>query len=305
MFEWINKLRKNRLFISTSGMIIGTIIYCFALVFVLDFGRFYAGGVTGIAQIFANIFSQPYLKSVLIGVVNVPLFVIGWRSVSKRFAILSAISIVLQVILTAFFDFVKANGFNPFNTMAVFDGVGTLTNTLVFALLGGAMTGLGCAITLRAGASTGGMDIVSQRVSLHSNIPFANISGSIDVAIICAGAIIAQDISVAVYTIIRLVIHVIVLDKVYTIYKYQKIQIITKKKEEMQVALLKNFAHGLTIYQAIGGYTEEVKWSIETIVLTYEVEEYQKMIKEVDPHAFLCFNSVKGIHGNFNKKVIS
>lgn len=305
MFKWIEKLKKNRLFISTTGMIVGTIIYCFALVFVLDFGKFYAGGVTGIAQIFANIFNQPYLKSILIGLVNIPLFILGWRSVSKRFAVLSATSIVLQVILTALFDFVKAQGFNPLQSMAVFDSTGVLTNTLVFALLGGALTGLGCAISLRAGASTGGMDIVSQRVALHSNIPFASISGSIDVSIIFVGALIAQDISVAVYTIIRLVIHVIVLDKVYTIYKYQKIQIITKKKDQMQVALLKNFVHGLTIYQAIGGYTEEVKWSIETVVLTYEVEEYKKIILEVDPHAFLSFNSIKGIHGNFNKKVIN
>ena len=90
-------MKKNRLLVSTVGMIIGTVIYCFAIVFILDFGEFYAGGVTGIAQIFANAFGMPYLKSVLIGLINVPLFIMGWRSVSKRFAILSFGSIVLQV----------------------------------------------------------------------------------------------------------------------------------------------------------------------------------------------------------------
>lgn len=305
MFELINKLKKNRLLVSTILMIVGTVIYCFALVFILDFGKFYAGGVTGIAQIIANIFGWPYLKSIIIGAVNVPLFIMGWKGVSKRFALLSLGSIVLQVVVTALFDYLKDSGFNPFEVMAVRTQEGVLTNTLVFALLGGALTGLGCAITLRGGSSTGGMDIVSQRVSLGSNIPFAFISGSIDVMIIFMGALVAKDISVAVYTIIRLITHVIVLDKVYTIYKYQKIQIITKKKEEMQLALLKNFSHGITIYQAIGGYTEEVRWSMETIVLTYEVEDYKKIIHSVDPQAFLCFNSIKGIEGNYNKKVIN
>ena len=54
-------------------MIVGTTIYCFGIVFVLDMVEFYAGGVTGIAQILANVFKQPYLKSIIIGVVNLPL----------------------------------------------------------------------------------------------------------------------------------------------------------------------------------------------------------------------------------------
>ena len=150
-----NFFKKNRLLVSTVGMIIGTVIYCFAIVFILDFGEFYAGGVTGIAQIFANAFDMPYLKSVLIGLINVPLFIMGWRSVSKRFAILSLGSIVLQVALTAFFDYLVSIGFNPFESMVVLNENGELTNTIVFALIGGALTGLGCAISLRAGASTG------------------------------------------------------------------------------------------------------------------------------------------------------
>lgn len=300
-----NFFKKNRLLVSTVGMIIGTVIYCFAIVFILDFGEFYAGGVTGIAQIFANAFDMPYLKSVLIGLINVPLFIMGWKSVSKRFAILSLGSIVLQVVLTAFFDYLVSAGFNPFDSMVVLNENGELTNTIVFALIGGALTGLGCAISLRAGASTGGMDIVSQRVSLRSNISFSYVTGTIDVIIIFAGAIVAGNISVAAYTIVRLFTHIIVLDKIYTIYKYQKISIVTKKKDEMQVALLKNFNHGITIYQAIGGYTDEIRWSMETIVLTYELEDYKKVIREVDPNAFITFNAIKGVEGNYNKKVIN
>ena len=301
----MTKTQIYRLIISTLGMIIGTAIYCFGIVFVLDMVEFYAGGVTGIAQILANVFKQPYLKSIIIGVVNLPLFILGWKGVSKRFAILSLGSIVLQMVLTALFDYMRHDlGINPIEPLATFYE-GKVSNPLVFALFGGALTGLGCGIPLRFGSSTGGMDIVSQKFALSSRIPFPLISGGIDAAIIIGGAIVGGSISVAVYTIIRLVIHVIVLDKVHTVYKYQKISIITSNREIMQKALKENFEHGITIYEAVGGYSGEVKHVFESIVLTFEIEEYRKIVKAVDPNAFMSFTSIKGIDGKYNKKVIN
>ena len=270
-----------RLIISTIAMIVGTAIYCFGIVFVLDMVEFYAGGVTGIAQIFANVFKMPYLKSIIIGAVNLPLFIMGWKGVSKRFAVLSLGSILLQMALTALFDYMRHTlGINPFNDLATWYE-GTVSNPLVFALFGGALTGLGCGIPLRFGSSTGGMDIVSQKFALSSKIPFPLISGGIDAAIIIVGALIAKDVSVAVYTIIRLVIHVIVLDKVHTIYNYQKISIVTSMRDEMREALVKHFAHGITIYDAQGGYSLTPKYVFESVVFTYEIEDFHN-----------------GVHGN-------
>jgi len=299
-----NKTQVYRIVISALAMILGTTIYCFGIVFVLDMVEFYAGGVTGIAQIIANVTKVPYLKSIIIGVVNLPLFILGWKGVSKRFAILSLGSILLQMALTALFDYMRHTlGINPMNSLATFYE-GNVSNPLVFALFGGALTGLGCGIPLRFGSSTGGMDIVSQKFALSSRIPFPLISGTIDAAIIIVGAIVGGSISVAVYTIIRLVIHVIVLDKVHTIYNFQKISVITSKREEMHKALKENFAHGITIYNAVGGYSGEAKHVFESIVLTFEIEEYRKVIKAVDPNAFMSFTSIKGIDGKYNKKVI-
>ena len=293
-----------RLIISTIAMIVGTAIYCFGIVFVLDMVEFYAGGVTGIAQIFANVFKMPYLKSIIIGAVNLPLFIMGWKGVSKRFAVLSLGSILLQMALTALFDYMRHTlGINPFNDLATWYE-GTVSNPLVFALFGGALTGLGCGIPLRFGSSTGGMDIVSQKFALSSKIPFPLISGGIDAAIIIVGALIAKDVSVAVYTIIRLVIHVIVLDKVHTIYNYQKISIVTSMRDEMREALVKHFAHGITIYDAQGGYSLTPKYVFESVVFTYEIEEYKKIIRNADKDAFMSFTSIKGIDGKYNKKVI-
>lgn len=299
-------IKKNRFLMSILGMIIGTLVYCFAIVFILDFGQFYAGGVTGISQLFANAFGIPFLKSLVTALINIPLFIIGWKGVSKRFAILSLSSTILQVLLFAFFDWLKADcGFNPFESLAVYSSDGKVINLVVFAMLGGFMTGAGCGIALRMGSSTGGMDIISQKVSLKAGIPFVAISGTIDFIIILAGTIIAKDISVAVYTLIRLFAHIITLDKIHTIYKFQKITIITKHKDALRDVLLKQFEHSMTIFPVIGGYTDESKWCFEIIALTFEVEDYREAILKVDSHAFITYTSLKGISGNYRKKVIN
>lgn len=293
----IKALMHNRIFISTMGMIIGSVIYCFSVVFVLDKGEFYAGGVTGISQILANkIFEQPQLKSIFVAIGNVPLFLLGWKNVSKRFAILSLVSVGLQVLLLYLFQLLRESGFDPLKDL---DG-----QILVLAVIGGLLCGAGCAIPLRSGASTGGMDIVSQSFAFKTGIPFTLISGTVDGLIIVAGAIAGGSVSIAVYTVIRLIVHLITLDKIHTIYKFQKITIITDKHIEIQHDLIARFPHGITIFKAVGGYTNNEKWVLESVVFTYELEEYRSIIKKVDEHAFVYYTSIKGIMGNFVRKAL-
>jgi uncharacterized membrane-anchored protein YitT (DUF2179 family) len=102
------------------GMLVGTLIYCLAVVWILDLGSFYAGGVTGISQIIETIViritGKPILgfKSFFIAILNVPLFLIGYKGVSKRFAILSVGSIAMQTIFIALLEYLKTEfGINP------------------------------------------------------------------------------------------------------------------------------------------------------------------------------------------------
>lgn len=293
----LSNILHNRLVISSFGMFFGSFIYCFSVVFILDKGNFYAGGITGISQILANvIIKQPMLKSVFVAVFNIPLFIMGWRSVSKRFAVLSLASVGLQVALIALFQLAYDKGFDPLKDMS--------DNTLILALVGGMLCGAGCGIPLRCGSSTGGMDIVSQSFSMKTGIPFALISGTVDTIIIVGGAIAGGSVSIGIYTIIRLIVHVITLDKIHTIYKYQKVSIITEKVEEIKTALIERFPHGITIFAATGAYTNTQKWVLESVVLTYELEEYREIVKKLDSNAFVYHSSVKDIMGKFIRKAI-
>ena len=285
------------------GMFVGTLIYCLGVVWILDLGSFYAGGVTGISQIIetiaVNVFGKqmPGFKSIFIALLNIPLFLIGFKGVSKRFAILSVASIVMQVIFIALLEYLNTNfGINPFQSM--------VGDKILLSILGGLLTGLGCGIALRAGSSTGGMDIISQYVSLKKNIPFTKFSLSVDLVVIIVAGIVGT-LETAVYTIIRLIISILVLDKVHTIYKYMSVKIVTEEKNRMREALINKFNHGITIYTAVGAYTNKTKYVLETVVSSYEAEEYKNIAKKIDPTCFITYTGVKQVYGLFHRNVIA
>ncbi len=294
----LKKLFRNRNFMVVFSTIIGTFIYCIGIVFLLDLTKFYAGGITGISQLIVNLTGSSIvgLKSIIIILFNIPLLLIAWRGVSRRFAILSVVSIGLQSLFIFIFEYFQTLGFNPF--------VGLKNDPLAIAILGGLVTGAGCGISLKHGSSTGGLDIISQYLSLKKHISFAKFSLLVDLSIIGIAAIF-QDVSIASYTIIRLIITVLVLDKIHTTYKYGRITIITEEKQRMRDAIMKHFKHGITIYQATGGYTNKPKYVIVSTIYTFESQDFIDLAKEIDPLCFITFSQVARVDGNYNIQVVA
>ncbi|NLD26742.1 MAG: YitT family protein [Acholeplasmataceae bacterium] len=302
----LNHSKKQNLKV-VSGMIAGTIIYSMGVVWLLDLAQFYAGGVTGFSQLLSNFLGQigiPISKSIFIAILNIPLFIIGWRGVSFRFALLSLFSVVIQVITVAVLEMLLKYGVNPFQKALTPSGGMDHGAYLTIAVLGGLVCGVGSGISLRSGASTGGMDIISQYLSFKKRIPFAYISLSADLVIIILSAFVGT-LETAIYTIIRLIITILVLDRIHTIYKYMKLEIITTECEAMRQAMITNFNHGVTIYKAIGGYSGQDKWVLESVVSSYEAEEYKNLAMKIDPKSFIIFTAVKHIQGLFNHNVIA
>ena len=221
----------NRVFLSWAGMTVGSLIYCFTIVFILDKGEFYAGGVTGICQIIANnIIGVPILKSVFVAVANIPLFLIGFKKVSRRFAILSLASVLLQTVALFVFQKIYDAGFDPFKGLVLDDSYGKL----VLSVLGGVIAGIACGITLKYGASTGGMDIVSQAFSFKTDKSFAYVSFTLDLFVVALGIVVNDfKIEIGIYTVIRMAVSNLTLDRIYKIYNYHKVTIITKNVEEV------------------------------------------------------------------------
>lgn len=292
----IKMFYKRRDIKVVTGMIIGTIIYCIGVVWVLDLGRFYAGGVTGVSQIITKLLGDAGInitKSIFISALNIPLFLIGWRQVSKRFALLTLASVFLQSLVIFVLELIPS----PIS--------GQNIDRLTLAIVGGMICGLGSGITLRSGSSTGGLDIISQYFFFKKHISFAKFSLSIDFIIIILGGIVNRNIETSIFTSVRLVVNILTLDQVYTIYKLLRVSIVTDKMEELRSIIISKFNHGITIYEVVGGFSGQKKYVLESIVSRFEAEEYKAIAKKIDEKSFITFSEVKSVDGFFNHNVIA
>ena len=278
---------------------ISTIIYCLGVMWFLQPASLYSGGVTGIAQLIANtslkLFNFPIELGLIVFLINIPILIFGWKKVSKRFVICSVISIILQTILM--------NKLLPVVDFGI--NTGEDKDLLLLSFMGGFVSGVGSALALRYGTSTGGVDILAQALSFKKNISIGFISLVVNVIIAILGAVVFGDPAVAFYTIVRIIVQSVVTDKVHTAYNYLKVEIVTTKAEEVSQLLLTDIGRGITVVNAMGAYTHSEKNILEIIISSYEMHRVIDDAKRIDPGVFITVSPVKRVIGNFKRKTIA
>ena len=288
---------------------ISTVIYCMGVMWFLEPASLYSGGVTGIAQLISNSCSRFFNLKIDLGLIvfliNIPILIFGWKKVSKRFVICSVISIILQTVLMneiiPVIDFGINTGLNPI-TGVMFPGSGSEMDLLLLSFVGGFISGVGSALALRYGTSTGGVDILAQAVSFKKNISIGFISLVVNVIIAILGAFLFGNPAVAFYTIIRIIVQSVITDKVHTAYNFLKVEIVTTKTQEVSQLLLSDIGRGITIINAIGAYTHTEKSVLEIIISSYEMHRVIDDAKRVDPSVFITVSPVRRVIGNFKRK---
>lgn len=298
---------------------VSTIIYGIGLGWFIQVSevRMYGGGVPGIAQLLVdmvkvtNMFEltpavEDTMMFLTIIIVNIPIIFLGWFGVSKRFTIYSIISVILQATIISYFKW------------DVFEGV----DPILLSIFGGVLIGVGVGIAMKFGTSTGGFDIVSQYISLKRGRSVGQISTLINIFVMGIGAVMlgfGPDIIVdgkiyagaeitglvLLYTLLRLFITMLTIDKVHTSYNYIEFSIITENGEEMAQEIIKNVQRGVTIFDARGGYSFNEKTMVYLIVMRFEKHKLIETIKNVDPNAFIITKAVSSINGNFSKKTVA
>lgn len=273
---------------------------------------------------------------------NIPMLAFGWRGINKKFALLTIIAIALQTIVMNILSIftispfvilikdgnevlsaVKANsgvigeGLIELLMNGTFNIARTEANVimqqdfmssmlpgtrLLLAVMGGAISGIGAALCLKGGGSTGGMDIISNYLHVKKQTSFTKIQVIVDVTIICLSSIIS--VENVLYTLVRLAIYMKAVDMIYTIYKTNRIEIITKNYEPIKDTLLNNFTHSMTLYQCIGGFTSENKVSMVIYASKYEVATYINIVKAIDPRAFITITKAQIMKSNYIQRTI-
>jgi uncharacterized membrane-anchored protein YitT (DUF2179 family) len=253
----------------------------------------YASGFGGLSQLIATTVHHLYpflsisnMVSVLYLLFNIPVLILAWFALGRKFVwytILSVISCSLALHAIPDIDF--------------------SSNVLLNAIFGGIFCATGVSLTLRSGASTGGLDVISLVLIRKTNFSFGRISLSFNTMItIIAGIVFGVEKSL--YTLISLYTNAKVVDTIYTSkFKIQLTMVIAKNKlNTVRELVLNHTKHGLTYTEARGGYTGDEKQIIYTVITRDELQTLASLVHKADPSSFITIQDVGEVKGKFIMK---
>ena len=263
-------------------VVFGNILYALTVKLFLIPAGLVTGGTTGIALAIQHFTNLPISGFVLI--FNVLMLILGFFVLGKQFA--------FTTIVSTFVYPIALEGFNQLLGDVV------LTNDIwlctVFSGLG---IGAALGIVIRAGASTGGMDIPPLVLNHYFRIPVSVSLYVFDFLILLLQAVYNPPEKL-LYGIVLVLIYTIVLDKLMLMGTTKtEVRIVSDHHEEIRSAILSQIDRGVTLLSATGGYLGEPTELIFSVISNRELPRLEQLVHEIDPNSFMVVNRVSEVRG--------
>jgi uncharacterized membrane-anchored protein YitT (DUF2179 family) len=269
-------------------VIAGALLNALAMNLFLIPANVYSSGFTGIAQLLSKVLSDYTPIQVSMGflllLLNIPVAILGWRKIGKSFTIYSFISVVLSSLFLSMIPVKQVSH-----------------DILLNAVFGGVIQAVGVGITLKWGASTGGVDIIAMVLSRMKDKPIGPYMFIFNgIIIITAGFLFGWE--KALYTLVTLYTSTRVIDTIHTRHAKLTAMIITKKADEMKKAIHASLVRGITMIPAKGAFSNETRDMLMIVITRYELFDLERIIHDVDPNAFTNIVQTTGVYGFFRKE---
>ena len=239
------------------------------------------GGVAGLAVALSPF--VPLSKEIIIDILVVGLFIVGWIILGKEFAIKTFISSIIYPV------FISLLGLFPV-TLDI--------SPLLASIYSGVFSGVGIGIVLRCGASTGGMDIPPLVINHYTGIETSTLILITDGLTSLLG-LLNYPIESLLNGLISVVLSSILIGKIEVAHGSDSlsVQIISSEWEKINSEILKQLDRGVTVMDIQGGYTMKQHKMLMVIIDKREYSTLLDILEQYDKNAFVITNSVQSVHG--------
>jgi len=180
---------------------------------------------------------------------------------------------------------------------SLFGEVRLTEDPLLATVLAGLMIGASIGVVIRAGASTGGMDIPPLVLQKWFRLPVSLTMMVFDIAILLVQALFSQSDQV-LYGIVLVILHTIVMDKMLLLGDSRtQVKIISARSDAIREAILEQLDRGVTIFHGEGGYTRDPSEVLLSVVSNRELPKLEKLVHSIDPECFLIVSRVTEVSG--------
>jgi uncharacterized membrane-anchored protein YitT (DUF2179 family) len=242
--------------------------------------QFVSGGFIGVTLVIHYLFPS-FPMALLYFLLNVPVFILGWTLVGRRFFFYS---IVGMVILSAAIAFIHV-------PLPVHDKI-------LSALLAGIITGIGVGIILRSSGSSGGTDILSVILVNRFSIRIGTTILAFNVIVLAATSLLFS-LDAALYTLIYIFVYSQITNIVLTGLSQRKaLFIISPKWREISQEVLNKVGRGVTFIRGKGGYSDQDEQILYTVITLRELHLIKKILRQVDTNTFVVVHNTLEVMGH-------
>lgn len=312
--------RPSRLIQNILFVVVGNIILAFAASIFLIPANIVTGGTSGIALVIMKIVSlitgNPVATSYgiidinfIITLLTIFFFILGLFIVGFSFSLKTLISTIVYPIFVYIFDLIRniqpgqnwlrlenyvRNGnftdyLNTPNVVAIY---------ILAGIFGGALMGLGVALSFKGGGSTGGTDCIIIALDKHTRFKANTISVLIDSIIIIIGMIVNQNLLLGLIGILSAVITAFMIGKVFVgSSSILHADINSIRWKEISDAINHEMERGTTIYEAKGGYTGLERKVVSVYFSKDEYRVFMRILDNIDKSAFVTISTVSEVQG--------
>ncbi|MBU8879080.1 YitT family protein [Bacillus sp. FJAT-29790] len=276
-------MRLGLKFKNTFFIIFGAAIFSFGLVHFNMQNNLSEGGFTGITLLLYFLFKwDPSYTNLLL---NIPLFIIGWKLLGKNAFLYTLIGTVSVSVFLWIFQ--RNQIYMPLNE--------DLTLASLFA---GVSIGIGLGIIFRYGGTTGGVDIIARLAQKYAGVSMGKTMFLFDASVITVSLIFYLSYKEAMYTLVAVFVGARVIDFMQEgAYAARGAMIISELNEEIATKIMNEMDRGVTVLKGHGSFTKKEREVLYCVVGKNEIVRLKNVITSVDPHAFVSVSVVHDVLG--------
>ncbi|MFD0870014.1 MULTISPECIES: YitT family protein [Paenibacillus] len=240
-----------------------------------------SGGLSGVAMLIG------YFTDWNIGLIyfigNLPLIIWGLITIGRRFILLSVISVIATTWL-----------------MQIIPVMAVTSEPILGAVFGGVLFGIATGLSLRAGGSTGGFDIIGSIVTRKRDFPLGTFLFTVNGLVILALGYFKNNWDLALYSMLSIYLTSKLIDTIHIRHVKVTVFIITRNEQSLIDELVK-LPRGVTVIRTEGAFTQTSQTMLMTVTTRYELAELKKIIFQTDPKAWVNIVETTGIWGDFRR----
>lgn len=280
---------NHRYVITALAVIASSVLQAYVIKVFVEPAGLLSSGFTGVAILIdriVSLYGGSFSTSLGLVALNIPVSILCYKSIGKRFVVSSLCQVVITSILLKVFTFEM-----------LFDDI------VLNVCFGGLLYGISIVIALKGNSSTAGTDFIALHISNKKGKSIWEYVFIFNAIILCIfGAMFGW--VYAGYSIVFQFISTKTISFFYQRYKRVTLQVTTKQADEVVDEYIRKYRHGVSVLDGYGGYSKERMSLLHTVVSAYEVQDIAQLIKQTDPQAIINVLTTENFFGGFYQKPI-